>query len=813
MDMDNRKEARNFALLCDMAELTALFASKGSVSDFLNNLVHMVASHMRVDVCSVYLFNEGLGQLVLRASRGLERPKDMVVTLKPGEGITGKAFEENRSIREGRARQNPYFKPIPGIEEAQFEAFLAVPIRRAVSKIGVLTIQDRKKNAFSGLDTRALKAIASQLATSLENAEALMEVFQVSEGPAFNLKHLDGSGAGSGVAIGQASILRTSSASFSPLKEPESRGPEAWEPESRSPETWEPESREPESRRPATILSNEQGNSGNTLQSTEQRHEKRQEWITEELTKFAHSLSRTKKQLETMQLELDQKVAEVADLIFSAHLLMLRDDKFSGAMQGLIQDGSSAEAAVVSVVNHFVRLFGSKDNPRIREKAQDVLDLGLRICRNLSDQGQQHGDYRGQIVITADIFPSELVKLAAQQAVGIVALGSGQTAHVALLARSLRLPALFVHSEDLLSIPQGSRLILDANLERLYINPDQDLIQEYQTLLARSPKVEVSEVIKDTKTMDGKRICVMANVNLIQDVEVALDCHAEGVGLYRSEFPFLVRNDFPSEEEQTRLYRRVIAPMAGKEVIIRTLDVGGDKLVGAQGQYREANPFLGYRGIRFSLTNPELFSDQLRAILRAGEGSDLGIMFPMICSLDEFLQARDFVYRCMDELRKEGLPHHDHPRIGAMIELPAAVEIVAELAEIADFLSVGTNDLIMYTLAVDRDNEQVGSLYTPQHPSVLRSLHRIVAGMGEKISRLSVCGEAVHDPALLNFLIGQGITKFSVDPHRIPQIKEGIQGISHGEAVGFATGLLELKSLQQVREYIAQQGKERERAG
>jgi len=753
----NKKENKNFELLCDMAELTALFESKSSLPEFLSDVVGMVGAHMRSDVCSVYLYHHQEDALILRATKGLKVANTTMVSLKPGEGITGKAFEESRSIREGRASQNPYFKPIPGIEEEMYEAFLAVPIRRGVNRIGVLTLQDRKKNAFSHHDTRALKAIASQLAATLENAEALIEFYQTSEIPVGYPLLVNGVSAGSGIAIGKAHILRTRSESFAPL-----------------------------------ILSE----SERTRPFSE----------TEELVLFAKSLGATKTQLESMQRTLDIQVAEVADLIFSAHLLMLRDEKFSGAMQESIHGGEFADRAITSVVNRYVQMFLHHDNPRIKEKAQDILDLGNRLLRNLGTTETSNGDYSGQVVVTPDIFPSELVKLAAQNAAGVVTLGSGHTAHVALLARSLKLPTLFLQSDVLSLIRQGSNLIVDGSHEQLHVEPDTKILKEFQGILKTRSSTLPIDCPRVSLTIDGTVVKVLANVNLIQDVEAAQACHAEGVGLYRSEFPFLVRNDFPSEEEQTRLYRRVLEPMEGKEVVIRTLDVGGDKLLGVHHTHRENNPFLGFRGIRFSLSNPEIFSDQLRAILRAGVDRDLRIMFPMISSLDEFLSAKEQVDLALNELANEGLTHNSKPLIGAMIELPAAVEIASDLSKRADFLSVGTNDLIMYTLAVDRTNEQIGTMYTAHHPAVLRSLDRIIKGVGRKISELSVCGEAVHDPALLTFLVGRGVRKVSVDPNRIPKLKQRIQEITLSKAARTAKDLLRVRTLKEMDAYIVQNG-------
>jgi phosphotransferase system enzyme I (PtsP) len=752
----NKKDARNFELLCDMAELTALFEKKSSLSEFLYDVVSMVGAHMKSDVCSVYLYNQEKNELIMRASHGLTIPENQIITLKPGEGITGKSFEESRSIREGRASQNPYFKPIPGVEEHMYQAFLAVPIRRGVTKIGVLTLQDKRKNAFSSHDTRALKAIASQLAASLENAEVLMEMYQSPNKDSSQTTILSGVSTSSKIAIGSSVLFRSKTASFTPIPVPVEQH----------------------------LPCNE----------------------TEELVAFARSLTATKEQLESLQLMVDNKVAEMADLIFGAHLLMLRDEKFSGAMQEKIQTGSSAARAVTEVVNSYVHTFSQHQNQRIREKAQDILDLGLRLLKNLTNPDNPILDYTDQIIIAADLFPSELVRISAQNAAGLVTLGSGHTAHIALLARSLKLPTIFVHSEQIVSIPDGTLLLIDGSHEELHIDPHGKIISEFQQIIAQNTELTEIPCPKVSVTEDGVPIKVLANVNLIQDVETALNCNAEGIGLYRSEFPFLVRNDFPSEEEQTRLYRRVLEPMESGEVVIRTLDIGGDKLMGVQQQYQESNPFLGFRGIRFSLSNLEIFTDQLRAIIRAGKDRDLRIMFPMISSLDEFLLAKDQVLSILEELKQEGLDHNPKPLLGAMIELPAAVEITKDLNKHADFLSVGTNDLIMYTLAVDRTNEKIGSMYTAHHPAVLRSLDRIIRSLGNSVHKLSVCGEAVHDLALLTFLLGRGVRKVSVDPNRIPKLKSSIIGLNLRRAQKISRELLKIHTLKDMDSYITKQG-------
>ncbi len=766
-------QTRSFDLLCNMAELTSIFERTGSIPEFLSDVVGMVSQHMHSDVCSIYLYENARDRLILRATKGLNDQLVDTLELQVGEGITGLSFKEIRPIREGKASQSPFFKAIPGSSEERFEAFIAVPIRRGVNKIGVITLQHKRPNYFTKQDTRALRAIASQLAAVLENAEVLMELYQERRETTSRLPEImAGVGVGRGVCIGRSVILRRKAQSFRKMKAPEVH---------------------------IDVSDLEALGAGNTSAT------RKSDPVTEELTRFAQSLSSTKEQLEDIQRSLGDAIAEVADLIFSAHMLMLRDDKFSGAMQAEIEKGNRAEDAIQDVVNRYVELFSSQSNPRIQEKTQDVLDLGHRLIRNLdADTVAIRRDFSGQIIVAADIFPSEIVKFAAEKAEGLVMLGGGETAHVALLARSLNLPTIFVREVGILDMEDDVPLILNVDAGKLFINPAVPVIEQYERIQREYAVVtqRTIDIPERCKTPDGTRVKILANVNLVQDVKFAVEQKAEGIGLYRSEFPFLVRNDFPSEEDQTSIYRRVLEPMGKKEVIFRTLDVGGDKLIGINPEHREANPFLGFRGIRFSLGNREIFMEQIRAILRAGEGHNVGIMFPMISSIEEYHDARDMVYRAMDELKSDKIPFNDSPRLGAMIELPAAAEIAGDLASDSDFLSIGTNDLIMYLLAVDRTNEKVEDMYRPYHPAVLRVLDRITESVGDKIGELSVCGEAGADPALLPFLIGRGLRKISVDPKKISDLKSFIGSYDRVQAEKVSKDMLSLRKLCDLEEYI-----------
>ncbi len=750
-----RSRKGNIDLVCSVAELAGLFENRSNIQGFLQNVVDLVASHMHSDVCSVYLFESERRELVLRATRGLHPSSIGTVRLKIGEGITGIALKELRPILEPEASRSQHFKPVPGINEEQYEAFLAVPIRRGLTRIGVITLQHRKAGFFDSQDAKALRAIASQLAATLENAELLMEMHSQDSPPATTAERIEpsdiltGFAAADGLAVGKAAVL------------------------------------------------------GSRINLAVGGVETSGEDAAEEQIETA--ITRTERQLETLQRDMEEDLGDVATLIFSAHLLMLRDESFSGRMIDLVKDGKGAEAAVNEVVEHFTTVFSASRSQRVQEKTQDVQDLGHRILLNLSGTADEQADYRGMVVFTSRLFPSELVRLVAQDAAGVVVSEeTGATSHISILSRSLGTPVLFVGESGSLTLEEGTQVILDADEGKLYLRPNEETVELYRRRIEERKRVriDVDRIPDHCATREKVAVRVLANVNLLQDARLAHRNKAEGIGLYRSEFPFIVRDEFPSEEEQYGTYRRVIEVMEGREVNLRTLDIGGDKILRFLPDPREANPFLGLRGVRFSLANQEIFGDQLRAMLRAGHGADLRIMFPMVSSLDEFLAAKGVLDRCMQELSDDGIPFHESPKVGAMIELPSAVESVPDLVQVADFLCIGTNDLVMYMLAVDRTNERVGEMYQSYHPSVLRAVRRIVEGVGDRISELSVCGEAAADPLLLPFFLGLGIRKFSVEPKHIPAIKERVSDLFLEDAREYARHVLSMPKLEEVRTFL-----------
>ena len=413
-------------------------------------------------------------------------------------------------------------------------------------------------------------------------------------------------------------------------------------------------------------------------------------------------------------------------------------------------------------------------------------------------------DYKGGIIIVQELYPSELLKLSSQGIQGIILLSGGITSHLSILARSLEIPLVITETPQLLRLPADTQIFLDAEEGFIHVDPPKSVLDLFEKIRTQKEKAGArklpSAVARKTltKTKDGTRVQLLANVNLLSDLTHARAAAAQGVGLYRTEFPFIVRSDFPTEEEQYIVYKKVVDALDGQELTFRTLDIGGDKILSYYDYGKEQNPFLGMRSIRFSLKHKDVFVQQVRAILRAGVDADLKIMFPMISSLDEFLDAKAVVLECIKDLSREGIVCHKKPGIGLMIELPAVMEIIDDLAREADFFSIGTNDFVQYMLAVDRTNEKVAEFYLPHHPSILRSLKKVVDAADGHGREVSICGDMAHDERYVLYLLGIGLRRFSLDSSYIPRIRAVIGGIDLGEAAEKTARLLRCNKIEDI---------------
>jgi len=434
----------------------------------------------------------------------------------------------------------------------------------------------------------------------------------------------------------------------------------------------------------------------------------------------------------------------------------------------------------------------------------------VRITDNLESKGQEYVKCRDKIVITTELFPSELLMLSSEDAAGVVLVTSGGvTAHLSILARSLQIPTIITEKKELTELDEGTELLIDGETGNIYVEPSEEILETFKEQFkgAPTPNKQKEMVKESTETSDGQRIKILANINLVSDAKLAKDLKAEGIGLYRTEFPFIVRDNFPSESEQFSTYRKVVQPMANKPVTFRTLDVGGDKVLSYYNYIKEPNPVLGMRSIRFSLQHPEIFAEQIRAILRAGADADLRIMFPMISSIDEFSQAKEIVQKSLKELSQQEQKHNPKPKLGMMVELPSVVDLIDEFAEEVEFFSIGTNDLIQFMLGADRTNEHVSGFYLPYHPSVLRAINKVVKSANENNREISVCGDMAHQPEYIAFLLGIGIRILSVEPGYILRIQRTINNINLKEAQDLAGKMLKAgknKDLQEIIEQIKQ---------
>jgi phosphotransferase system enzyme I (PtsP) len=524
------------------------------------------------------------------------------------------------------------------------------------------------------------------------------------------------------------------------------------------------------------------------------------------LNDFQQAVRKTVGQLKRLQEQLVQQLPESTALIFEAHYMILKDSRFGDQICDYIQKGITAPAAVRKVAHYFIDLFQKSPNPYLREKTNDIEDLANRLLYNLKKgQTTDQGPIEGHIVIASEMYSSDLLKLASESVAGLIFVGGAVTSHVVIVARSLKIPMIMTNRTEMLSIPEGTPILIDAEIGTIYVNPSDEIREKFQERNRARAKTgdDADRVFPETFTSDGARIELFANINLLSELSQARNLKAEGIGLYRSEFPFIVRSGFPTEEEQRLVYTRILEEMEGKPVYIRTLDIGGDKILPYLNIPREVNPVLGLRSIRFSLHYRHIFDQQLRGILRAGAYTDkLGIIFPMISSIDEFEMAAQAVRDAQAALENEGLAYHRRPELGAMIETPALVPIMNELARKVDFFSIGTNDFIQYMLAVDRTNENVAAYYQPYHPAVLRSLAHIVACARKHNKPISVCGEVAHQTDFLPFLIGIGVQRLSVDPQFIPELQSVISNIDSSKAMAYAGDLLKVPTLSTMEEMI-----------
>ncbi|MFR8052074.1 MAG: phosphoenolpyruvate--protein phosphotransferase [Negativibacillus massiliensis] len=528
----------------------------------------------------------------------------------------------------------------------------------------------------------------------------------------------------------------------------------------------------------------------------------------EEKARLKEAVDTFCKVTQEMAEDIRQRVGEKESEILSGQIMMLSDPFMTGQMEEMIASGSCAEAALDSVCQMYIEMFSNVDDELMRQRATDIRDIRTRMLRLLL--GISSVDIAsvpaGTVLAAKDLTPSMTVGLKKENISAILTEIGGKTSHSAILARALEIPAVLGIPQVLDQVSDGQQAIVDGESGEVILSPDEDTLKRYtaQWKEQQEQKAMLS-VYRDRKTQDadGRNYELYSNIGSVAEAQIALENGAEGIGLFRTEFLFMDRTAMPTEQEQYEAYKAVSDIMQGKEVIIRTLDVGGDKEISYLKMESEQNPFLGWRAIRYCLEESDLFKVQIRALLRAGaEHKNIKIMLPLVTGVQEIRAAKQLLEECKQELAAQGIAYDDNIQVGIMIETPAAALIADLLAKEAAFFSIGTNDLTQYTLAVDRGNAKVENLYTTLHPAVLRSIRSIIRAAKEAKIPVGMCGEAAADPALIPLLLEFGLDEMSVSASSILKTRKNVSQWSQKETAEVEQKAMQLDEPQAVEEYL-----------
>ena len=500
--------------------------------------------------------------------------------------------------------------------------------------------------------------------------------------------------------------------------------------------------------------------------------------VEAELTRLEGAKQQTLSQLQSLYEKALQEVGEANAAIFEVHQMMLEDEDYQDAILGMIRNEEvNAEYAVAVTGDNFAEMFANMDDEYMQARSADVKDISNRLVENLSGEEQMDWDtMEPSIIVADDLTPSETVQMDKKKILAFVTVHGSTNSHTAILARMMNIPALIGVPLPLEELHSGTQAIVDGKKGVFYLEPDATQIAKAEE--AQKQEKEQQNLLatykgRESVTKSGKKIHLYANIGSVSDVAYVLENDAEGIGLFRSEFLYLGRDALPDETEQFNAYRQVLQMMAGKKVIIRTLDIGADKNADYLELGHEDNPAMGYRAIRICLEQPDIFKTQLRALLRAAKFGNLSIMYPMITSVEEVMSIKEIVKEVEKELQEENLPYVI-PEQGIMIETPAAVMISAELAEHVDFFSIGTNDLTQYTLAIDRQNSRLDRFYNPHHEAVLRMIQMTIDGAHKHGKWVGICGELGADTTLTERFITMGIDELSVSPSMVLGVRSEI---------------------------------------
>jgi phosphotransferase system enzyme I (PtsP) len=721
------------------------------LSSALAITVNRIRDAMHVAACTVYLADEDNREYVLMATAGLNSQAVGRVRLSRQQGLIGWVAERQEPLNLPDAPHHPRFHPVCEVCEEGYHAFLGVPLIQYRRVLGVLTVQHTDTHQFHSAEVDFLVTIAAQLASTLNHAILSGATQELLNPLTLGVRALQGVAGAPGVAIGTVTVPHL----LADLDDVPDR--------------------------PALDL-------------------------VAELATFQAAIAAVEQELYDASDRLAPLLPPTEQALFTVYRMMLSSDSLLTETRTRIEAGCWAPAAWRDAIQSRIRLLEQAEDPYLSTRAEDIRDLGRRVLNHLRAGPTRLPESAAEhcILVAEEMSVAHLAAAPPGRLAGIVCLRGSALSHVALLARAMGIPAVMGLGDRPLGRFEGSDIIVDGYQGRVYLNPDPAMRKEYEQLLAAEAELTVElRELRDLSatTRDGHRIPLYVKAGLLTDITVAQDCGADGVGLYRTEFAFMVRESFPSEDEQSDIYRQMLAAFTPQPVVMRTLDIGGDKTL-PYFKIEENNPFLGWRGMRFTLDHPDLFLTQLRAMLRANAGlNNLRILFPMITTVEEVEEALRLLERAHQELQEEGWPTA-RPEVGVMIEVPSAAWQAGQLARQVDFLSVGTNDLTQYMLAVDRDNARVAGLYDNLHPAMLKTIAHIVAEGHQAERPVHLCGEMAADPGAAVLLLGMGVDSLSAGAISVPRVKWAIRSFTLDGARRLAQQALTLDTPAQVRRLL-----------
>lgn len=727
-------------------------AAAPTLEEALALVVSHVQESMQADACSIFLTDEERGEYVLMASVGLNPDVIGKVRLKFGQGLVGLVAEREEPINLDDISEHPDNLMFTDLGDAVYSAFMGVPVIYRSELLGVIVVQHREKRFFAESEEAFLVTLAVQLAVELTQAiakGALIELKQSNRKRKSTPKILHGLPGSPGVGIGTVTVVVP----------------------------------------PADL---------------DAVPDKQIDNVDAELALFDAAMIAARDEMHTLQTRAKSSLSSAESALFDAYSRLLDSRSLMDEVASEIKSGQWAQGSLKRVIKKHILQFESLDDPYLQERASDFRDLGRRILAKLQLSEPTVSLKKPMILVSEEVTATMLMEVPEKMLLGIVSAAGSGNSHVAILARALGVPTVMGVTGVPLTGLDGKEFIVDGYNGEVYISPPASIKKEYKHLAQEEAELDQElSTLRDlpAETQDGVHVSLTVNTGLVAEGGLSLSVGAEGVGLYRTEIPFMMRDRFPSEEEQRLMYRQLLNAFAPRPVVMRTLDIGGDKSL-PYFPIEEDNPFLGWRGVRITLDQPEIFLQQVRAMLSASVDLDnLSILLPMVSTVSDVDISVRLIHQAYNELKEEGMSIKK-PELGVMIEVPAAVYQAFELASKVDFLSVGSNDLIQYMLAVDRNNARVADRYDGLHPAVLKALKLTVDSGHKAGKKVAICGELASDPIAIVLLLGMGYDRLSMSARSLPRAKKVVRTFSQADAEGIVKDVLKIDDTREIRTHM-----------